>query len=90
VALQVGPLPLGPDSFIEPLYEDGEIPWVKRPSNDLPESVALGTWAGYVMAELKNLFLDFLGQCGAPDDPKCANNNITSFNVIPCTRENGK
>ena len=40
-ALQVGPLPLGPESTIEPLYEDGAIPWVKRPSNDLPESVAL-------------------------------------------------
>lgn len=27
--------------MIEQLYEDGEIPYVKRPSNDLPESVNL-------------------------------------------------
>lgn len=39
--MQVGPLPLSAGSFIEPLYPDGQIPFVKRPPNDLPEAVAL-------------------------------------------------
>lgn len=39
--LQVGPLPLGPQSTIRPLYKDGHIPYVKRPPNDLPEAAAL-------------------------------------------------
>lgn len=38
---QVGPLPLAPGSFIQPMYQDGQIPYVKRPPNDLPEAVAL-------------------------------------------------
>ena len=38
---QVGPLPIGEASVIEQLYEDGDIPYVKRPSNDLPEAVSL-------------------------------------------------
>ena len=38
---QVGPLPIGENSLIHQMYEDGEIPYVKRPSNDIPESVGL-------------------------------------------------
>ena len=29
------------------------------------------------------------GQCGATDDPECDGNNVTAFNVVPGTRENG-
>lgn len=39
--LQVGPLPLDGDTVVEQLYEDGEIPYVKRPADDLVEAVAL-------------------------------------------------
>ena len=39
--MQVGPLPLGPGSFMQQTYADGEIPYVKRPPNDLPEAIAL-------------------------------------------------
>ena len=38
---QVGPFPITEDSLIHQMYEDGEIPYVKRPSNDIPESVGL-------------------------------------------------
>lgn len=30
------------------------------------------------------------GQCGAVSDPDCQNTNITAFNVVPGTRENGR
>ena len=35
--VQVGPLPIGPDSAITPLTADGAIPWIKRPQNDYGE-----------------------------------------------------
>ena len=39
--VQVGPLPIGPNSTLVEQYPDGHIPWVKRPTDDLGDSAAM-------------------------------------------------
>ncbi len=39
--LQVGPLPIGPDSTYVQQYPDGHIAWVKRPGDDLGDTGAM-------------------------------------------------
>lgn len=43
-SLQVGPLPVGDDTTYVQQYDDGHIPWVKRPGDDLGDTGAM-VWA---------------------------------------------
>ena len=39
--IQIGPLPVSADTQIQQMTADGQIPFTKRPINDLPELLAL-------------------------------------------------
>ena len=41
ILLQVGPLPIGDDATYVQQYDDGHIPWVKRPGDDLGDTGAM-------------------------------------------------